>query len=150
MIRRILDKDIEMAIKFCFDIYVESTDFRKFRSNYDLFLKSYIDIAIKYMNENNTIYYGYYIADSLVGVIEINGNYINQLVVKKEYRFGKIGTKLVEFIEEGLDNIEVNAFIGSLPFYEKLGFVSVYEDENKKESIKMQKCKKDIKRKKDV
>ena len=137
MIRKILDEDIESAIKFCFDIYIEETKFRKFANNYELFLKCYIDISLEYLYENNTKYYGYYIDDLLVGVIEVNNNYINQLTVKKEYRYNNIGRKLVSFIEKEIDSIEVDAFYSSVPFYEKLGFIPIDNLIKEKNSIKM-------------
>ena len=103
MIKRIQNEELEIAIKLCFDIYVESTKFRKFANNYELFLKNYIDIAFEYYLENKSAYYGYYINDLLVGVIEVNNNYINQLVVKKEYRHNNIGRELVGFIEKEIE-----------------------------------------------
>lgn len=142
MIRRIQDEELEGAIKLCFDIYIEETKFRKFACNYDLFLKNYIDISFEYYLKNKSNYYGYYIDGLLVGVIEVNNNYINQLVVKKEYRNNNIGRELVSFIEKEIDSIEVDAFYSSIPFYEKLGFVSINSLIKEKNSVKMRKFKK--------
>ena len=136
MIKKILDDDIESAIRLCFRELVESTCFKKFKDNYDVALKFYIDMALNYHKENNTDYYGYYISDELVGVIELNKNYINQLIVKRDYQRNKIGTLLIEFVSEQLDIIEVDASITSVPFYKKIGFESIGAINNKN-SIKM-------------
>ena len=136
MIKKILDDNIESAIRLCFRELVESTCFEKFKNNYDVALKFYIDMALNYHKENNTDYYGYYIDDKLVGVIELNKNYINQLIVRKDYQGNKIGTLLINFVLEQLDTIEVDAAMTSVSFYKKFGFECIGDIDNKN-SIKM-------------
>ena len=136
MIKKILDDNIESAICLCFRELVESTCFGKFKNNYDIALKFYIDMSMNYHQENNTDYYGYYIDDELVGVIELNKNYINQLVVKKDYQGNKIGTLLINFILEQLDTVEIDAAKTCVSFYNKFGFEYVGDIKNKN-SIKM-------------
>ena len=136
MIKKILDDNVESAICLCFRELVESTCFGKFKKNYDIALKFYIDMSMNYHQENNTDYYGYYIDDELVGVIELNKNYINQLVVKKDYQGNKIGTLLINFILEKLDTVEIDATKTCISFYNKFGFECIGDIKNKN-SIKM-------------
>lgn len=136
MIKEIFDDSVESAICLCFRELVESTCFFKFKNNYDVALKFYIDMALKYHKDNNTNYYGYYIGDKLVGVIELNKNYINQLVVRRDYQGNKIGTELISFVLEQLDTIEVDAFVATVSFYNKFGFETIGNSENRN-SIKM-------------
>lgn len=87
----------------------------------------------KTIQEDGNIYVAYN-ENNIVGVGYIeNDNYLKSLFVKEEFRNMGIGTKILEkLISECSKNgiISVNARIGAISLYERLGFTRTESDEN--------------------
>lgn len=76
---------------------------------------------------NDMELFGYFDESKLLGVIGIEDNsYIPVLYVLKEYQDLNIGTKLIDYVKEYVQNktdfIEICAYYKAIPFYEKNGF----------------------------
>ena len=109
------------------------------------YLKMIDDEFNKYANKNNVVCdYVSFVAkenDNIVGIITGRSYYkeihISDLIVLEQYRNKKIGSKLIEKVEEyyknkGFENINLTTYDFQAPkFYQKCGFEIEFMRENK-------------------
>ena len=111
------------------------------------YLKMIDDEFNKYANKNNVVcdYVSFsFVAkenDNIVGIITGHSYYkeihISDLIVLEQYRNKKIGSKLIEKVEEyyknkGFENINLTTYDFQAPkFYQKCGFEIEFMRENK-------------------
>lgn len=139
-IRKLNDEEVDAALEFSFHQLIDTTQFFKFKDYYDLALKKYKELARNYHQENNTLFIGYYLEDKLVGLLEINDCYINQIAVDRNFRNQGIGYNLFFFAIRNKKDGEIvclDAAMNSVHYYEKWGFVINGELNKKTNSIKM-------------
>ena len=136
-IRKLEENEIELALVLSFNEMINNTAFRKFKDNEEKARIAYIKLAKKHHIYNSTEYYGLFLSDELIGVIEICDNYINQLAIRSAYQKKGLGGYLLNSTVVCDKKIMVDAAREAVWFYEKLGFVKCSESEVLKPSIKM-------------
>ena len=136
-IRRLEENEIEVALSLSFDEMINNTAFRKFKAYEEKAKKTYINMAVKYHVYNSTEYYGLFLDDELIGVIELSDNYINQLAIKSNYQKKGLGSFLLNSSVKQDEMVMVDAALETVEFYEKLGFVCCSFSKENKPSVKM-------------
>lgn len=139
-IKDIYEEEIDTALEFSFNQLIDTTQFFKFKGYYNLALEKYKELAKNYHQENNTLFIGYYLENKLVGLLEINDCYINQIAVDSNFRNQGIGYNLFFYAIHNKEDGEIiclDAAIDSIHYYENWGFVINGELNKKTNSIKM-------------
>lgn len=133
IIKEIPQNQIEEAFGLCFCELVKYTIFSNFEPFSIEGQNIHITISKNYYNYHNTLVLGAYHNNDLVGVLEINDNYINQVAVIDEFKHQGIGYHLfLKAIENKTDKTEIylTADKSAIETYKKWGFTSI-EDEKK-------------------
>lgn len=138
-IRKLYDEELVDAIDMCFEILVRYTAFRKYAKYKDKAKKHYISLVLKEHNINNSVFYGLFMEDEIIGVIQYVDNYIMQFVVKDEYQKMGYGSLLLNNSIKSEKDIIVDAAIEAIGFYEKNGFIKLNEVKKDKHCVKMKK-----------
>ena len=107
----------------------------------DYWLLNFNKVKDEYLKNAET--YVYVENDEIKGFISLlNGFYIGSLFVKKEYKRQGIGKKLINFVKEKYDRLELNVYeknVNATLFYISLGFVNkkiqIDEKTNEKEYV---------------
>lgn len=136
-IRRLEENEIEVALSLSFDEMINNTAFRKFKTYEEKAKKTYINMAVKHHVYNSTEYYGLFLDNELIGVIELSDNYINQLAIKSNYQKKGLGSFLLNSSVKQDEKVMVDAALEAVEFYKKLGFVCCSPSKENKPSVKM-------------
>ncbi len=107
----------------------------------DYWLLNFNKVKDEYLKKAET--YVYVENDEIKGFISLLDNsFIGALFVRKEYRRQGIGKKLINFVKDKYDKLELNVYeknISAMLFYASLGFVNkkiqIDEDTNEKEYV---------------
>lgn len=107
----------------------------------DYWLLNFNKVKDEYLKEAET--YVYVENDTIKGFISLlNNNFIGALFVRKEFRRQKIGRKLINFVKDKYDKLELQVYeknVDAMLFYASLGFVNkkiqIDEDTNEKEYV---------------
>ena len=107
----------------------------------DYWLLNFNKVKHEYLKESET--YVYVENDTIKGFISLlNNNFIGALFVRKEYRRQGIGRKLINFVKDKYDRLELQVYeknVDAMLFYASLGFVNkkiqIDEDTNEKEYV---------------
>ena len=107
----------------------------------DYWLLNFNKVKDEYLKNAET--YVYVENDEIKGFISLlDGFYIGALFVKKEYKRQGIGKKLINFVKEKYDRLELNVYeknVNATLFYISLGFVNkkvqIDEKTNEKEYV---------------
>lgn len=107
----------------------------------DYWLLNFNKVKDEYLKESET--YVYVENDTIKGFISLlNNNFIGALFVRKEYRRQGIGRKLINFVKDKYDRLELQVYeknVDAMLFYASLGFVNkkiqIDEDTNEKEYV---------------
>lgn len=107
----------------------------------DYWLLNFNKVKDEYLKKSET--YVYVDNDEIKGFISLLDNgFIGALFVRKEYRRQGIGRKLINFVKDKYDKLELNVYeknVGAMLFYTSLGFVNkkiqIDEDTNEKEYV---------------
>ena len=107
----------------------------------DYWLLNFNKVKDEYLKNAET--YVYVENDEIKGFISLlDGFYIRALFVKKEYKRQGIGKKLINFVKEKYDRLELNVYeknVNATLFYISLGFVNkkvqIDEKTNEKEYV---------------
>lgn len=107
----------------------------------DYWLLNFNKVKDEYLKKAET--YVYVENEEIKGFISLLDNgFIGALFVKKEYRRKGIGRKLINFVKDKYDKLELNVYeknIDAILFYASLGFVNkkiqIDEDTNEKEYV---------------
>ncbi len=107
----------------------------------DYWLLNFNKIKDEYLKKAET--YVYVDNDEIKGFISLLDNgFIGALFVRKEYRRQGIGRKLINFVKDKYDKLELNVYeknVGAMLFYASLGFVNkkiqIDENTNEKEYV---------------
>ena len=107
----------------------------------DYWLLNFNKVKDEYLKKAET--YVYVENEKIKGFISLLDNgFIGALFVKKEYRRKGIGRKLINFVKDKYDKLELNVYeknIDAILFYASLGFVNkkiqIDEDTNEKEYV---------------
>lgn len=126
IIRKFYDMDLKPVMKIWYDGNIEAHDF------IDI---SYWDRNFGYVSRliPRTEVYVYEINGDVVGFTGITDGYVNGLFVKKEYRNQGIGTKLLAYLLQKYDRLELDVFEnnqGAVRYYENRHFLKCYEQIN--------------------
>jgi len=136
-IRKLVDNEIDKALLLSFDEMINNTAFRKFKDYEEKARVTYVNLAKKHHIYNFTEYYGLFLENELVGVIEVSDNYINQLAIKSDYQRKGLGSFLIKNSVDFNKKIIVDAAVEAVEFYERLGFVCCSETIQSKTSVRM-------------
>lgn len=107
----------------------------------DYWLLNFNKVKDEYLKKAET--YVYVDNDEIKGFISLLNNYfIGALFVRKEYRRQGIGRKLVNFVKDKYDKLELQVYeknVSAMLFYSSLGFVNkkiqIDEETNEKEYL---------------
>ena len=107
----------------------------------DYWLLNFNKVKDEYLKKAET--YVYDDNDEIKGFISLLNNYfIGALFVRKEYRRQGIGRKLVNFVKDKYDKLELQVYeknVSAMLFYSSLGFVNkkiqIDEETNEKEYV---------------
>ncbi len=107
----------------------------------DYWLLNFNKVKDEYLKRAET--YVYVENDTIKGFISLlNNNFIGALFVRKEYRRQGIGRKLINFVKDKYDKLELQVYeknVDAMLFYASLGFVNkkiqIDEDTNEKEYV---------------
>ena len=107
----------------------------------DYWLLNFNKVKDEYLKKAET--YVYVDDNEIKGFISLpNKNYIGALFVRKEYRRNGIGRKLINFVKDKYDKLELQVYeknINAMLFYASLGFVNkkiqIDEETNEKEYV---------------
>ncbi len=107
----------------------------------DYWLLNFNKVKDEYLKKAET--YVYVDNDEIKGFISLLNNYfIGALFVRKEYRRQGIGRKLVNFVKDKYDKLELQVYeknVSAMLFYSSLGFVNkkiqIDEETNEKEYV---------------
>ena len=92
----------------------------------DYWLLNFNKVKDEYLKESET--YVYVKNDTIKGFISLlNNNFIGALFVRKEYRRQGIGRKLINFVKDKYDRLELQVYeknVDAMLFYASLGFVN--------------------------
>ena len=107
----------------------------------DYWLLNFNKVKDEYLKKAET--YVYVDNDEIKGFISLLDNsFIGALFVRKEYRRQGIGRKLINFVKDKYDKLELNVYeknVGAMLFYASLGFVNkkiqIDENTNEKEYV---------------
>lgn len=126
IIRKFYDMDLKPVMKIWYDGNLEAHDF------IDV---SYWDRNFGYVSRliPRSEVYVYEINGEVVGFIGVDEGYINGLFVKQEYRNQGIGTKLIAYLLEDYDFLELDVFEnnqGAVRYYENRNFKKLREEVN--------------------
>lgn len=126
IIRKFYDWDLKSVMKIWYDGNLEAHDFVPV---------SYWDRNFGYVSRllPRTEVYVYEIDGIVVGFIGVDEGYIQGLFVDKEYRGMGVGTKLLHYVMDLYDFIELDVFennYGAVCFYEGRNFHKLEEQVN--------------------
>ncbi len=107
----------------------------------DYWLLNFNKVKDEYLKKSET--YVYVENEEIKGFISLlDGYFIGALFVKKEYRRQGIGRKLINFVKDKYDRLELNVYeknINAILFYTAFGFVNkkiqIDEDTKEKEYV---------------
>ena len=107
----------------------------------DYWLLNFNKVKDEYLKKAET--YVYVDNDEIKGFISLLDNgFVGALFVRKEYRRQGIGRKLINFVKDKYDKLELNVYeknVGAMLFYASLGFVNkkiqIDENTNEKEYV---------------
>lgn len=121
IIKKIIFEEIEQVIDLIYITTVQNDTSEIIKNNKKLFSSMFKE------SYNDMELFGYYIDNKIVGVIGIeDSNYIPILYVKKEYQNLHIGTYLLEYVKNYLQDktalLEVCSVKKAIRFYEQNGF----------------------------
>ena len=92
----------------------------------DYWLLNFNKVKDEYLKESET--YVYVENDTIKGFISLlNNNFIGALFVRKEYRRQGIGRKLINFVKDRYNKLELQVYeknVDAMLFYASLGFVN--------------------------
>lgn len=126
IIRKFYEMDLKRVMKIWYEGNVEAHDF------IDV---SYWDRNFGYVSRliPRSEVYVYEINGEIVGFIGVDEGYINGLFVDKQYRGQGIGTKLIAYLLEDYDFLELDVFennVGAVQYYENRNFKKLREEVN--------------------
>ena len=107
----------------------------------DYWLLNYNKVKDEYLKRAET--YVYVEDDIIKGFISLlNNNFIGALFIRKEYRRQGIGRKLINFVKDKYDKLELQVYeknVNAMLFYASLGFVNkkiqIDDNTNEKEYV---------------
>lgn len=107
----------------------------------DYWLLNFNKVKDEYLKESET--YVYVENDTIKGFISLlNNNFIGALFIRKEYRRQGIGRKLINFVKDKYDKLELQVYeknVNAMLFYASLGFVNkkiqIDDNTNEKEYV---------------
>lgn len=126
IIRSFYEMDLKPVMKIWYDGNIEAHDFVD---------KAYYDRNFGYVSRviPKTEVYVYEIDGKVVGFIGVEEGFISGLFVDRQYRGCGIGTKLLHYVMDLYDFIELDVFennFGAVCFYEKRNFHKLEETVN--------------------
>lgn len=125
-IRKFFDMDLKPVMKIWYDTNLEVHDFIP---------QEYWDRNFGYVSRliPRSEVYVYEMDGDVVGFVGVDEGYVNGLFVKKEYRNQGIGTKLLGYLLETYDVLELHVFennFGAVRYYENRNFMKLEEEVN--------------------
>ena len=123
-------KEALSLVRVVFDEFIGHAFSKKGRNEFYKYI-SHQNILEKY-NEDRLVFYGYYVNDTIVGVIALrDGSHISLLFVDKQYQGKGIAKALFEEIEiickdnPNIYKLSVNSSPYAIDFYRKIGFKAI-------------------------
>ncbi len=126
IIRKYYEPDLKKVMRIWYDSNLEAHDFIP---------TSYWDRHFGYVSRliPRTEVYVYEIDGQVVGFVGVDEGYINGIFVEKDYRGQGIGTRLLAYVADLYDVIELHVFennMGAVRFYENRRFIKIEEETN--------------------
>ncbi len=126
IIRKFYEPDLKKVMRIWYDGNVEAHDFIP---------ASYWDRNLGYVSRliPASEVYVYEIDGRVVGFIGVDEGYVNGIFVEKDFRGLGIGTRLLAYVSEIYDVIELHVFennFGAVRFYENRRFIKIDEEIN--------------------
>ena len=126
IIRKFYEPDLKKVMRIWYDGNIEAHDFIPV---------SYWDRNLGYVSRLIPVseVYVYEIDGRIVGFVGVDDGYINGIFVEKDFRGQGIGTRLLAYVAEIYDVIELHVFennFGAVRFYENRRFIKIDEEVN--------------------
>ena len=123
IIRKFYEPDLKRVMRIWYDGNLEAHDFIP---------TDYWDRNFGYVSRviPRTEVYVYEIDGQVVGFVGVDEGYINGIFVEKDYRGQGIGTRLLAYVSDIYDVIELHVFennMGAVRFYENRKFMKIDE-----------------------
>ncbi|MBO4337714.1 MAG: GNAT family N-acetyltransferase [Lachnospiraceae bacterium] len=126
IIRKFYDPDLKKVLHIWYDGNLEAHEFIP---------REYWDRNLGYVSRliPSGEVYVYEIDGRVVGFVGVDEGYINGIFVEKDFRGQGIGTRLLAYVAEIYDVIELHVFennFGAVRFYENRHFIKIDEEVN--------------------